>query len=198
MKNTWLIWLFVIVVIVTIFAVFNHQSGQKQRSLAEIFPGNEEVIPVDVEYEFIDTDLQAVKTESKEDLKTNTPIPAVATATTDKPAVPKTAPGTSQTPEVPQVKVTAERVDVPKPASQESLPVYTIQIGSFKKESQAEDALTKLKNSGHNPFIVPRDLGDKGVWYRVYAGKFSTKADATAYLPKLQAVYKDAFVISPK
>jgi cell division septation protein DedD len=181
MKNSWLIWLFVVVAIVTIFAVFNHQSVQKQKSLSEIFPNNEEVIPIDVEYEYIDTEPQT-PSETRGTYQAETTAPAAS----------ETAQAESK------VNITVERIEKPEVATNGSLPAFTIQIGSFRKQSQAEEVVAKLKNAGHDSFIVSRDLGEKGVWYRVYAGRFNTKADANAYLPKLQSMYKDAFVITPK
>jgi cell division septation protein DedD len=186
MKNSWLVWLFVVVVIVTIVAVFNHQQAKKQKSLSEIFPTNEEVMPVDVEYEYVDSGA-----------KSAAPATAPAPKSTGKSAetAMATAPSTTST-STPKVNVEAPKMEAP--SSNVALPAYTIQVGSHKKQSEAEAAVAKLQKDGHDAFMVSRDLGAKGMWYRVYVGHFASKAEARAYLPKVQTKYTGAFVIAPK
>ncbi|OGX08816.1 MAG: hypothetical protein A2Z88_09380 [Omnitrophica WOR_2 bacterium GWA2_47_8] len=76
---------------------------------------------------------------------------------------------------------------------------YTIQILSSKDQPALEKSLAKAKSSGFDSaFIMTHDLGDKGIWYRLYIGKFQTKSEADTYLQNVRSVYPDAFVKASK
>ena len=36
----------------------------------------------------------------------------------------------------------------------------------------------KYKKTGLNPFIVKVDLGEKGIWWRIYAGHYESREKA--------------------
>jgi len=55
---------------------------------------------------------------------------------------------------------------------------YRIQIASFHRHSDAAPLQDKIKRSGFPAFVRSVDLGDKGMWFRVYAGPFVSKAVA--------------------
>ena len=75
---------------------------------------------------------------------------------------------------------------------------YTIQVASFKEKSQAEKTLENVSAKNYPAYILSRDLGDKGIWYRVYIGKFDTKLQAEEFLTKVKQDYPDSFIISSK
>lgn len=63
---------------------------------------------------------------------------------------------------------------------------FTLQIAAFKEKDKAEDVAGSLKKKGYEPYIVPVTISDKGVWYRVRIGRFSTRPDAQNLQAKLK------------
>lgn len=64
------------------------------------------------------------------------------------------------------------------PVSKESLAgheTYYLQLASFQKQSDAEAFFPKLDKTGFKGVIKRVELPKLGVWYRVYAGPFSTR-----------------------
>jgi len=55
---------------------------------------------------------------------------------------------------------------------------YRIQIASFRHEYDALPVQKKIKRAGFAAYVKAVDLGDKGIWFRVYAGPFVSKAVA--------------------
>lgn len=173
MRKTWLTWGF-IVVVVTVFVVLNYQGGNDAVPLSEIFP-EEEVMSINVEYEFVEEEVVANELEE-----------------TVKPTIEITPLQTSE-------KV-AGQIPVTKPLRPlvKKLPSYTIQIASFKEKKRAEDALASIRAKVPSAYIASRDLGEKGVWYRVYAGQFDLRSDAEVSLSDIKRNYDSSFIISPK
>ncbi len=174
MKNSWWVWLFIIGVVVTIFVSFNSQKGKDVAPLTEIFP-DEKVVPVDVEYEFVESDIPAVdiqvtqKGEHEMDIKKE----VVKDIPVKKKKISKTI----------ENKFTAKNS-------------FTIQVASFKTEDRAKKKMDALNKKGYSlVYIVSKDLGSKGIWYRVYVGRFDTKAQAEELLKKVKREYKNSFII---
>jgi len=44
--------------------------------------------------------------------------------------------------------------------------------------------------------VVSKDLGEKGVWFRVRIGEFETKEEAEEIEQKVKQEYKDSFIVS--
>ena len=78
------------------------------------------------------------------------------------------------------------------PASKQ---VFSIQIGSFQDKSKAKSLKEKLDKNGYKAEVVSRDLGGKGLWYRVWVGKFTTKAQAGKTLDLIAKDYSKSFII---
>ena len=55
---------------------------------------------------------------------------------------------------------------------------YRVQIASFRRHSDAAPVQEKMKRAGFPAFVRSVDLGEKGMWFRVYAGPFVSKAVA--------------------
>lgn len=176
MKLSWLTWVFIIGVVAVVFFAFNNEGGKNAVPLDELFP-EEETFPVDVEYEYIDTKPVngALERVSKS---------GEAVAVVEK-----------------QVAAVASPVVVTPVASPAVISLdyeFTIQVASFKERAKADQFLQKMKTQGYDPFIDTKDLADKGIWHRVYTGRFSNKAEAETYLKKVKGDYPGGFLISPK
>lgn len=55
---------------------------------------------------------------------------------------------------------------------------YTVHVGSFRNMEQAYKDIATLQKYGYTGRAVRTDLGDKGIWYRVYVGGFPNRAEA--------------------
>jgi len=178
MKNSWVVWFFIIGFIVAVLVVFNYQNGKNNVPLSEIFP-DEEVIPVDVEYEFVENDAQ------EQDIQE---APKV-----DQPEVLVIEKGAPEIKELSKPVVSATQSGGTESKAEH---FFTIQVASFKAKNRAEKALAELNKEGHSSaYIVSKDLGAKGVWYRVYIGKYDTKKQTEEFLKEIKKKYKSSFVI---
>ena len=194
MKNTWLVWVVIVGIFIGVLFMLNYQGGKHTVPLSEIFK-DEKAASTDVEYEFVSNTEEAKTQEAKtqepaqmlapvETKTTPAKVTTAATTTAAKTQVAMIEPANSSAPEITH----AEMKKVP----------FTIQISSFKDKAKAEKIVVDLANKGYNPYIVSMSLGEKGIWYRVYVGKFDTKMDAETTLAKVKPEYKDSFIISPK
>ena len=66
---------------------------------------------------------------------------------------------------------------------------YTIQVASFKLEKNAKKEALRLKDKGHNTFVIP-----KGDYSIVCVGKFVEKIQAQKFSHKLKDRYRDLLV----
>ena len=62
--------------------------------------------------------------------------------------------------------------------SEQTQPKYTVQVGSYKKESDAKNELKRLQSFGIKAFIRHEAVKNKGMWYRLYAALFLNRAAA--------------------
>lgn len=58
---------------------------------------------------------------------------------------------------------------------------YTVQIGAFQDQSQANKILNSMKSKGYPAFIKQKESPDNKNFYRVRVGTFSTKGEAAEY-----------------
>jgi len=49
---------------------------------------------------------------------------------------------------------------------------YSLQLGSYKVRSQAEELEKELKSKGYNAYILEANIPEKGIWYRVKIGDY--------------------------
>jgi len=70
---------------------------------------------------------------------------------------------------------------------------YMIHISSFQTSSRAREDVAFLQSREFPVFIVFLDLGAKGKWYRVYAGPFQTRDEATEVKKNLDAIAQVRF-----
>ncbi len=55
---------------------------------------------------------------------------------------------------------------------------YSLRSSSYKQPFRAERELAEIRQMGLTPYLVRADLGDMGVWWRVYIGFYSTDEEA--------------------
>lgn len=71
-----------------------------------------------------------------------------------------------------------------KPAAQQGS--YNVQLGAYRSEQEAREAWASMQKkykqmANFSPVIVKADLGEKGVYYRLRTGGFSTAGEAKAF-----------------
>jgi len=67
-----------------------------------------------------------------------------------------------------------EKLAYSKPAAQKPAVAYTLNVGSFKARKNAEALREDLEQKGIQATVTEVSLPDKGTWYRVSVGRFST------------------------
>ncbi|MFA5260600.1 MAG: SPOR domain-containing protein [Candidatus Omnitrophota bacterium] len=178
MKNQWLIWFIVVGVVILVLFTFNYQSGQDVLPLGEVFPEDETGVEPPIEYEFVQSDGSVATPQER--------IPAVASTAVPVAQPPAEKPAGSPPAVRPQ---DLEQKDFSK------IP-FTIQVLSSKDKLRAQEALQKVKDAGYpTAYLATKDLGDKGLWHRIYVGTFPTKEEADQYLPQVKKAYPDSFII---
>ncbi|MBC8228693.1 SPOR domain-containing protein, partial [bacterium] len=74
----------------------------------------------------------------------------------------------------------------PRKFTEKRSAVYSVLVGSFIDEAQANKLRDNLQGEGYNAWVKPTFLRSKGqLWYGVRVGKFSSKKDAQAMALKL-------------
>ena len=74
------------------------------------------------------------------------------------------------------------------------LRAYSVVVGSFKGQANAEGLQQQLRNNGYNAQIVRKDAAD-GVWFRVIATTFDTKDQAINSRDALRVTYPGAWLL---
>ncbi|MCH2038671.1 MAG: SPOR domain-containing protein, partial [Rickettsiales bacterium] len=81
---------------------------------------------------------------------------------------------------------------------------YRIQLGAFKTRGDAEKAFDSIKRKNidvikNMGFHVQRaDLGDKGIFFRLQAGDFTSQQDARKVCAELRERKQGCFIVSVK
>jgi cell division septation protein DedD len=86
----------------------------------------------------------------------------------------------------PQAKAPEKKRLLPEATAGSSYP-YSVYVGSYKDPDRARKAASDLQTKGPS-FWVKIDLGDKGIWYRVYTGCFQTRDQAETFIKDHQIV----------
>jgi cell division septation protein DedD len=127
-----------------------------------------------------------------------TPARLDTTSTAAKPSTGVTAPGTSSAgaahpatkagPTGGTMLVNSADIQVMEDLDRRFRGWYMIHISSFQTSVRARDEVAFLESREFPVFIVFLDLGAKGKWYRVYAGPFQTRDEATEVKKNLDVV----------
>ena len=62
---------------------------------------------------------------------------------------------------------------------------YSVYLGSFRAPEAVKKAMSEYVEKGLSPYWARVDLGDKGVWFRFFAGYFQTKEEAEKFIREL-------------
>lgn len=84
------------------------------------------------------------------------------------------APGDSGAP----VEDAAGTAEAETPALEGEPTPYSLHVGSYQSPESGGRVVRRLEEIGQAAFLAPVDLGEKGRWYRVYAGAFADSASA--------------------
>ncbi len=55
---------------------------------------------------------------------------------------------------------------------------YSLHVGSFQSEASALETATRLERAGWTAYVAPVELGERGLWHRVYTGAYADSAAA--------------------
>jgi hypothetical protein len=59
---------------------------------------------------------------------------------------------------------------------------YSIYLGSYGNNATVKKAASDYEEMGLSPYWVELDLGDKGIWFRLFAGYFQKRGDADEFI----------------
>lgn len=59
---------------------------------------------------------------------------------------------------------------------------FSVKLTYFKTKEEAEKSLSEFRKMGLSPYWVKVDLGEEGIWYRVFAGHFETEQQAQKFI----------------
>lgn len=173
MRKSWFTWLFIAAAVVMVFVTFNYQGGKDAVPLSEIFP-DEETISADVEYEFVQEESEKIEKQQ---------VRAESFVETERPVA---------------VSEPAKEDAVKEIITADTHINFTVQIASFRDKKKAEEALTKIRKNVPSAYVRSRDLGEKGIWFRIYSGQYKLRSEAEVSLHNIKKNYNDSFIISPK
>lgn len=63
---------------------------------------------------------------------------------------------------------------------------YALQVGSYPQLAEATKIVDRWKGKGYPAYMMIADIPDRGRWYRVRIGGFSSREDASSYLKEFQ------------
>ena len=94
--------------------------------------------------------------------------------------------------------VTDQQVQQAAKGGSASKELYFLQAGSFQNPADADNLKAKLALAGLEAAVEPADVPDKGVWYRVRLGPFSSVEDIKRVRSQLAVNSVDASLVRVK
>jgi cell division protein FtsN len=129
------------------------------------------------------------RTVKKSPKPTTTAKKPVITQQRYRPATPTKKPTVVQRPPKPaahtQKKGVSGNVELAREERIYSYP-YSVYLGSYPSRERADKAISGYGKKGLSPYWVKVDLGDKGMWYRVFTGHFENEKSAEQFIIKQQ------------
>lgn len=80
----------------------------------------------------------------------------------------------------------AAQVNTPLPAESEGEGGFTLQVGSFNAQAEADGRVAKLVSLGVRAYVVRVEIPKRGTWYRLYVGRFGSREEAGRYGAQLR------------
>ncbi len=117
------------------------------------------------------------------------PTPSVVKPTETKPSAPPAAPPTSAQTETAQPSAPPAVSQPATSPTAEDLKegTITLQVMSSPNEAEAKGMADKLTRAGIAAYVIAAEIKGKGRWYRVRAGRFSTREEAQRYAEQSKA-----------
>lgn len=107
-----------------------------------------------------------------------------------------TRPRDSLTRAASEVEKSASDAQTPAPPGREG--GYQLQVSSFQSQPEAEAFAAQLRARGHKAYVVEARVPNRGTWYRVRIGPFSTQRAASSYRAAFERrEHVVPFVVSP-
>jgi hypothetical protein len=75
-------------------------------------------------------------------------------------------------------KIISKTAPSTAPSTDKLLGTYSILLSSCQLQESVQKVLAKYKEANLEPFVVKVDLGEKGVWWRVFSGHYETRESA--------------------
>jgi cell division septation protein DedD len=102
-------------------------------------------------------------------------------------------------------KVASDAAQISAPApSGDSAPAgheggYQLQVSSFRTQGEAQGFADQLRARGHKAYVLEAHVPDRGTWFRVRIGPFTTQHAATQYRTGFEArEHVVPFVVPPE
>lgn len=90
----------------------------------------------------------------------------------------------------PQVEAPAPSEEATQVSGDDFTGKFTIQLGSHRSKSEAEEFANGFKYRGYNPIINEVEISGRGTWFRTSLGVFSSLEEAKAYIKKEQELFR--------
>lgn len=121
------------------------------------------------------------------------PAPPPALSAKQPIPVPATKPGPAEGPKVASKKEGPSEKQASQPAATKG---YAIQVIAMRDLNMAEEFVKAQKKSGQPVYLVKIKVKERGVWYRVYIGRFADKAEAARYMreKKIKKFFPECFI----
>jgi len=73
---------------------------------------------------------------------------------------------------------------------------YAIQVSAMRSYELAREFVEVQKKTSQAVYLVKVNLGKRGVWYRIYLGRFTGRAEAARYMreKKIKGIFPDSFI----
>jgi cell division septation protein DedD len=180
---------------------FMTQTGttSAQQSAAANAQGNVEPSPAAAPQQVAQTNTTAPEpAPSVEPVRVETPVQAAPDVPKEDAVEPEKLP--AQPAPNPPAAVNQQASDAPQPdaSAPPSEEGFTLQIGSYNEQTQAQERVDKLGSFGVKAYVARVEIPKRGTWYRVQTGHFSSREEAARYGTQLRSKGAVAdFIVTP-
>jgi DedD protein len=75
-------------------------------------------------------------------------------------------------------------------------PQFSIQVGAYRTPREASQAVNRWKGKGYSSYMTIAEIPQKGTWYRVRIGTFSSRQEAKTFMTRFKKTEnRDALVV---